>query len=227
MSYRLGLVAIALLSACAQAGQGQARPDGSVSVNPDAPGGGGHDAPGGSDSGGGGTDSGGGGCTPMMVDLLQNGNFEGGTTGWTETQYQSNPIITDQGIAGQTPTQKAWLGGVTGAPANDALTQDIAVPASATNVKLTGYYEVRTGETGSTVYDTGDIELLSSSGAQLEAIGHYDNAHATTAWTAFSHTFTANLAGTTVRLRMKSSNDSLNASAFYFDTLALTAMVCQ
>ena len=216
---------LALLAACAEAGQGQ--PHGQVDAppgsNPDAKidgqmtgGEAGIDTPGP--------------CTPMMVNLLTNGNFETMplATGWTETRIQNEPIVrTDGTIVAQSGTVRAWLGGVTGAAATDALVQDFMVPASATNIGITGFYDVRTGETGATVYDTGKIELLTTGGTVLEAIQSFSNATPTTAWTAINKTFTSNIAGMTVRLRMTTTNDIINATSFYFDTLAVNATVCQ
>ncbi len=224
MSYRRALVAaLAVLSACAEAGVSLERTDASLTSSDgnsttDSP-------PGSADAS---TDSPPA-CTPMMVNLLQNPSFEGAplATGWSETRYQNEPIVRTDGFAAQSPTTKAWLGGVTGSAASDALHQDIAVPASTTALSITGFYYVVTGETGATVYDRGTIDLVSTAGTTIEAIQAFTNAGAVGAWTAFNHPFTATVAGQTVRLKMSSTNDILNATSFYFDTLALTATVCQ
>ncbi|MBL9016981.1 MAG: hypothetical protein JNL83_22520 [Myxococcales bacterium] len=227
MQYRR-LWPLALVTACAQAGQSQ--PQGQVDAPPgttpdaqiDAPmmgGEAGIDTPGP--------------CTPMMVNLLQNGNFETQplATGWTETRYQNEPIVRADGtIVAQSGTVRAWLGGVLGgigAAATDALHQDVAVPASATNIVITGFYDVRTGETGTTQYDTASFAITSTGGAVLQQVQALSNAAPTTAWTAINVPVTANIAGQTVRLRLASSNDFTAATSFYFDTLALTATVCQ
>ncbi len=225
MSYR-GLVAsVAMLSACAEAGVTLEHTDASVGTtdgkadspetttndaSPDAP-------PQ---------------CTPMTVNLLQNANFDATplATMWTETRFGTELIVRTDGFAAHSGTTKAWLGGVLGSigtPATDALHQDIAIPASATGISITGYYHVITGETGTTVYDRGYVDLVTTGGTTIEAITTLDNAHATTAWTPFNKTFTQNVAGMTVRVKMSSNNDFTNATSFYFDTLALNATVCQ
>lgn len=216
---------LALLAACAEAGQGQ--PNGQVDApltgNPDAR----IDAP--VTGGEAGIDAPGP-CTPMQVNLLTNGNFDTMplATGWTETRIQNEPIVRSDGtIVAQSGSVRAWLGGLTGSAVTDALTQDIMVPASATNIGFTGFYDVRTGETGTTPYDTAKVELLTTGGTVLESIKTFSNAAPTTAWTAFSKTFTSNVAGMTVRLRLTSTNDILNATSFYFDTFAVNATVCQ
>jgi hypothetical protein len=223
MQYRR-ILALAMLSACAEAGVSLEKPDappltigGEAGV--DSPTSTGADAAVDSPAQ----------CTTMTINLLQNPSFETTplATGWTETRYNNEPIVRTDGIAGQSPTTKAWLGGVTGSAAADALHQDIMVPASTTALVLTGFYEVRTGETGATVYDTGSIDLVSTAGTMIEPIQALTNATATTAWTAINHPITANVKGTTVRLRMRTTNDILNATSFYFDTMVLNATVCQ
>ena len=45
-------------------------------------------------------------------------------------------------------------------------------------------------------------------------------------WTPLTKTFTGNYAGQTVRLRFTSTNDIINVTNFFFDTIALTATYC-
>lgn len=223
MSYRGLVAAVAMLSACAEAGVTLERVDapiGSSDGQVDSPTSTSTDGP---------PIDGPPACTPMTVNLMLNANFDTTplATMWTETRYNNELIVRNDGFAAQSGASKAWLGGVTGSAASDGLHQDIAIPASATGISLTGYYHVITGETGATVFDRGNIDLTTTAGTTIEAIMAFDNAHATGAWTAFSKTFTQTIAGTTVRLKMKSTNDVLNATSFYFDTLALNATVCQ
>lgn len=220
-----GWLLLAPVAACAQAGQGQPQGqiDAPVIALVDAK----LDSP--VTGGEAGTDSPGP-CTNMTVNLLQNANFDTlpEATGWTETRIQNEPIVRADGtITAQSGTERAWLGGVAASAATDSLTQDIVVPASATNIGFTGYYDVRTGETGTTVYDSAKVELLTTGGTVLESIKSFSNAAPTTAWTAFNKTFTSNVAGMTVRLRLTSTNDIINATSFYFDTFAVNATVCQ
>lgn len=220
---------LALLAACAEAGQGQ--PNGQVDApltgNPDAR----IDAP--VTGGEAGIDAPGP-CTPMQVNLLTNGNFDTMplATGWTETRIQNEPIVRSDGtIVAQSGSVRAWLGGVLGdlgADASDALQQDVTVPASATNIVITGFFDVRTGETSTTnQYDKATFAIVSTGGAVLEQVQAFSNASPTTAWTQINHPVSTNIAGQTVRIRLSSTNDFSAATSFYFDTLALTATVCQ
>ncbi len=174
-------------------------------------------------------------CVPITTELLANPAFDLTPvgTGWTEQNIDNAyPIITaDDGIVEQSAPYKAWMGGLSGSDENttsvtDQLYQDVTVPANTTSLVLTGYREVRTTETGTSVYDTGNVDLLQTNGSPIEAILAENNAAPTTAWTPFSHTFTANVAGQTVRLRFTTTNDITNATSFYFDTLSLKATHC-
>lgn len=226
MSYRMLMLA-ALLGGCATAGSSSpdngvdasTKTDGRPQAQPDAP-----------------TvqpqiDAPSGGCTPTVTELMINGSFDGSPigTGWTAAPINATyPIVTAQdGVAEQSPVNKAWMGGLAQANANDSLYQDIAVPAGATQIVLTGFYDVRTAELGSTVYDSGKVELVQTSGALIESVKTLDNAHATTTWTALNHPVTAAVAGQTVRLRFSTASDTTYTTSFYFDSLSLKATVCQ
>jgi hypothetical protein len=219
-------VVLVAIAGCAQAGPSEhgADPDASVTRNDSALGGGDSNS---------GTDAG---CTVMTTNLLANGNFDAGGTGWTVAPIISgDPIINTQAgdggaIAPQTPTYRAWMGGVEQAPSTnkDVMYQDVAIPAGTTALAFTGYYDVRTAETGTTAYDKADVELVATTGTtQLELIKHLDNNGKTTAWTMFTKTIAATVAGTTVRLKFSSAGDGLYATSFYYDSVALNATYCQ
>lgn len=169
-------------------------------------------------------------CVPVATQLLVNPVFDltPTGTGWQSTVIDpAYPLITDQaGVAPHSVPYRAWLGGFdTGG--TDVLYQDVVVPAGTTSLVLTGVYEVRTGETSSTIaYDTASIALTQPNGTPIVTVNSFSNLTATTTWTAINFTVPQNLSGQTVRLRMTSTGDSSNASSFYFDTLALTATHC-
>lgn len=223
-----GVGSTAGLTACAQAGQSEhSDPDASVTRN-DGNGGGG-------DSGVTGADSSTG-CTVMTTNLLMNGNFDGGATGWTVSPILSgDPIINTKAADGgivdaQSPTYRAWMGGVEEAPASnkDSMYQDVAIPQGTTALEFAGYYEIRSDEPGPTEYDKGDVEIVTATGTQqLDLIKHLGNLDKTTGWTAFNKTITTNLSGQTVRLRFSTGGDGLYATSFFFDSVALNATACQ
>ena len=168
-------------------------------------------------------------CTVTTTNLLVNPSFDGTPvgTGWVQAPIDPlYPIITPDGTLVQSTPNKAWMGGIARANANDTLHQDITVPASATALSLTGFYEIRTQELGGT-YDRAKIELVQTGGALIQEAFNKHNSNATTAWTALQFTFATPHAGETLRLRLSTASDPTDSTSFFFDSLALTATVCQ
>lgn len=174
-------------------------------------------------------------CTTHVLQVLGNPALDlAATTPWVQQNIDNAyPIITNTGVlTPHSAPNKAWMGGIAGSDENtsnvtDALYQDVAIPAGTTSLVLTFQYDVRTGETGTTAYDTANVDLLKTDGTPLESVLALSNLTPKTAWTAASKTFTGNYSGQTVRLRFTSTNDIITATSFYFDTVALTATYCQ
>ena len=101
------------------------------------------------------------------------------------------------------------------------------IPANTTQVRLTGVYEVRTLEIDGFAYDTAQLALTQTDGTPFHVFKDLSNLTPTTAWTAIDQLAPANLAGQTIRIRITTTNDIIDATSFYFDTLALTATICQ
>jgi hypothetical protein len=173
-------------------------------------------------------------CVPAVTQLLVNPVFDLTPvgTGWTQVLVDpAYPLITGDGtLAAHSAPYKAWLGGIE-APSStvtDILYQDVTIPAGTTQLVLTGVYEVRSSESSSetTVYDSARLDVTQPNGTPITTVRAVSNLTPTTSWTAISHTFTQSLAGQTVRIRMTSTNDFLNPTSFYFDTLSLLATHC-
>ena len=173
-------------------------------------------------------------CNQVTTQLLVNGNFDATPigTGWSETRIDAGfALITpDDGVVEQTAPNKAWMGGFARANANDQLFQDIAIPARTSALALTGFYDVRTGETGAAVRDTATVVLVKLDGTLLDTALATDNTHPKTDWTSLDHAFAVgDLSGQTVRLKLATHNNATvnTETSFFFDTLALTATHCQ
>lgn len=170
------------------------------------------------------------GCTTMVLQRLTNPAFDLTPmgTGWAQTPYNAAyPIVTgDDGLAEHTAPYKAWLGGWD-ETATDSMYQQVTIPAGTTQLTLRGQYASSTDETGTTVYDTCNVELLDSSGGLVQSVMSLSNVNTVANWTAFQFTFSNPQAGQTRRVNFRSSSDISNATAFFFDSLALEATVCQ
>ena len=78
------------------------------------------------------------------------------------------------------------------------------------------------------MFDTFSMDITETNGTPIENILALDNTKAVGAYTPFTHTVTnlAGMAGKTIRLRATSTNDIINNSNFFLDTLALTVTAC-
>ncbi|MBA3540837.1 MAG: hypothetical protein H0T79_14590 [Deltaproteobacteria bacterium] len=187
-------------------------------------------------------------CVPQTTELLTNPVFDLAPlgTGWVQQPIQNAPggpfpVITADGLAAHSPANKVWLGGIAGedvvpaaATVTDGVYQDVAIPAGTTQLVLTGYYVVGSNETSTTtIYDRATLDLTQLNGTPIENAMTLSNLSETLtpngAWTLFSKTFTANVAGlsgTTVRLRATSTHDDTFVTNFFFDTLSLKSTHC-
>ena len=169
-------------------------------------------------------------CVQQITQLLVNPAFDEAPAGkgWTQTLIDADsPLVTDaDGVTEQTPTMKAWLGGIEaplGTTVKDTIVQDIMIPANTTSLVLTGFYDVRTGETGTTAFDTAKLVVTKTDGTTIATVLSLSNLTPKTTWTTFAHAFSQNLSGQTVRIRITSTNDELDPTSFFFDSLSLLA----
>jgi hypothetical protein len=183
-------------------------------------------------------------CVPQVTQLLLNPAFDLTPVGsdWDQHPIPNipggpYPLITGEGEPPQSAPEQAFLGGIDGDDADpevahvtDELFQQVTIPANTTQLVVSGFYFVASEEDPGdpTVFDTGDAAMLSTSGTLIEDVLSLTNVTAAsmTGYVTFSHTFTTDLAGQTVRLRFTSTNDEINPTAFYFDTLSLEATAC-
>jgi hypothetical protein len=180
---------------------------------------------------------------PKSTELLANPalDLDPMGVGWTQNPIQNVPggpfpiITSDDGAVEQSAPYKIWLGGITGgdtsptqASVTDQVFQDFVVPANTTQLVLTGFVQVGTQEDNSLgfAFDSADVSLIQTNGTPIEDVGGVTNLDAGTTWIQFTHTFTANVSGQTVRLRFTSTNDDSFATSFYFDTLSVQATHC-
>mgnify|MGYP002382153217 CR=1 FL=1 len=167
------------------------------------------------------------GATQVMSELaagttLSNGNFESGTSGWSQSSTGGYKLISNfSQYAAYSGSQYAWLGGYNSG--TDVLYQDVTVPASGTGAKLQFWYHITTNETA--VYSEWDklsIELVSpSSGAKLATLASFSNLSKTSGWTQSPQYDLTAYRGQTVRLRFTATVDATDSSSFRFDDISV------
>jgi len=104
----------------------------------------------------------------------------------------------------------------------------VAVPASATALRLRGYRCFATQEITATPWDTLVVTLQTTGGATLETLETWSNADggAVCSWSDFTLTAASARAGQTVRLHLQGTTDFSNITSFWVDTLVLEAYAC-
>ncbi len=166
-------------------------------------------------------------CTPTVVNLLANPNFDLGQVSWVESSNHGWDIIVDSAtlaVAPHSGSYGAWMGGDYDEVAT--LYQDVAIPAGATNLQVTGYYWIGTEEYLGTAYDVSSVEIRNSGGTLLEQLHQWDNLDENSGWTAFAYSPAGGYAGQTIRLHFAASCDYVDNTNFFYDTIALNATLC-
>ncbi len=171
------------------------------------------------------------GCTPTVVDLLVNPDFElGPASGWQQSSSNGWDLIVSVGDADPYPIAPhdgnygAWLAGDT--YEDSILYQDVAIPDSATGLTITGYYQISTQEVDGTA-DLAYLDLRDSFDALIEPLAEWSNQDVTTGWRSFSYIPTGDYAGRTIRVYFEGMCDGSAAlTSFFFDSLELSATVC-
>jgi hypothetical protein len=159
-------------------------------------------------------------CTRVWTPLLANGDFDLGRVDWTEVPaasvLSSSPPLT--------PHSGAWVAWFDGVNNDDEfLAQDVAVPPTATALRLRGYRCFVTTEVTTTVpYDKLEI----TAGADtLHVFSNLDGA-SVCSWSAFSIDAPQAHAGESLAFVVHGTTDGGKPTSFYLDSLVLEALAC-
>jgi Zn-dependent metalloprotease len=150
------------------------------------------------------------------AERVVNGGFESGTSPWAGT---TGVIGNFSGQTAYEGTRFAWLGG-NGTTATETLTQDVAIPSTATSASLTFALHIDTAETGSTAYDKLVVTVKNTAGTVLGTLATYSNVNAASGY----QVRTFNLLpykGQTVRLSFAMTEDSSLQTSFVVDKVSL------
>ena len=150
--------------------------------------------------------------------LLGNPGFETGAAApWTTTARINNGSA-ERPHGG---AWNAWLDGH-GTTHTDTLSQQVAIPATATTAALSYWLHVDTAETTTTkAYDTLKVQLLNGSGTVLSTLATHSNLDHATGYV--QHTFNlSGYIGQTITLKFTGSEDSIDQTSFVIDDTALS-----
>ncbi len=157
------------------------------------------------------------------ANLLINGGFENGVTGWTEISTANYPIITtDNAFVPNGGAGYAWLSGYNSG--TDTLFQDVTIPANAQLAYIQFWYRILTSEPGAIAKDTFAFELYNPvTGAKLTTLLNYTNLNTTAGWVQSQQFDVSAYKGQTVRVSFKGVTDAANATSFLLDDVTLIA----
>lgn len=155
-------------------------------------------------------------------DLVANGGFEG-PAGWTQRAANDTPIIDPE--LPHRGTRSAWLGG-TDQEAVQYIFQDIAIPANATNVRLTYFRLIHQEKSGFLGGLAGDAQfrvlIADTTGNVIVPLEQLSSTQGDDSWRQ-GEADLARFAGTTIRLTFHAQNPRNNVSSFFIDDVAIAA----
>jgi hypothetical protein len=168
-------------------------------------------------------------CTPQWIELLSNGDFDLGNTGWTAVAGP-HEVIREWGDGYPWPAHSGtWAAILLGF--NDgaqSLSQVVSVPADATVLRFAGHRCFVTEETSTTTaYDTLAIELRDGA-VVVDTLFDLSNLDAGTScdWELAEASAAGALAGKEITLHFDAQSDLASVTSFGWDTLSLQALAC-
>jgi hypothetical protein len=149
--------------------------------------------------------------------LLSNGNFESGATAWTQT---SGVITRASGEPAHAGSWKAWLDGY-GSSHTDYVRQQVSIPVTVAHATLKFFLHVDTAESGSTAYDTLQVQLITSTGKYIN-LASFSNTNAASGYQ--QHTISLDAyKGQTVQVNFYGKEDASLATSFVIDDVGVEA----
>ncbi len=155
---------------------------------------------------------------PASSELVTNGGFESGTTGWTQT----SGVIAQNGTSEPTHsgTWDAWMDGY-GSSHTDYVYQQVAIPSTATSATFSFYLHIDTAETTTTsAYDTLKVQVRNTAGTVLGTLATYSNLNKATGYTQKSFDLSA-YKGQTVQIYFVGTEDSSLQTSFVLDDVSV------
>lgn len=165
------------------------------------------------------------------LELLTNAHLDSGNVDWTEMSrnYPQVIYLVDYipTLLAHTDPYVAWLGGGEG-PVDEynSLSQEVSIPAATLRLELSFFYQIWTDELPDDQNEF-RVSLRLTESSEDEEIVTLHNQDGSRVWTGFSASLdVARWAGSDATLTFNGS--SVNGfTAFFVDTISLTATVCE
>jgi hypothetical protein len=171
--------------------------------------------------------------------LLGNGNFDAGHSAWQEVAPVRDvivprdlPALVAAGVAPQSGDYLAWIGGVPNSEYDfyqTTISQDVAIPAEALSLTLTGYVWVAQPELGQMPADWAVLEFQdpdpNSQQSLLWQIALWNDASVTSGWQYFeiARADVEKMKGRTITLVGSAKTNGGGTLSVWLDSLRLEA----
>ncbi len=151
-------------------------------------------------------------------DLIVNGGFESGSTGWRASSGTIGAFSERPAYAG---SRCAWLCGY-GSYSNDVIYQVVTIPSTAASATLSFALHIDSGETTTTkAYDRLSVSLKSASGANLKTLGVFSNLDKASGYAIKTFDVSA-FKGQKVVVYFQGTEDRDTQTSFVIDNVSLT-----
>ena len=148
---------------------------------------------------------------------VSNSTFESGATNWelSADVLTLNPSMAHGG------SYYAWLGGYNNA--SDTASQNVSVPASASQAYLQFWYRITTNETaGTTAYDFMRVYVKNpTTGSTIATLKTYSNLTTTSGWTQSEQIDLSAYKGQTIKLQFAATTDASQSTSFSIDDVSV------
>ena len=159
-------------------------------------------------------------ATPTPAQLLQNGGFENGITGWQETSKMGYELLDSSNP--HSGKNDVFMCGYSGC--DDHIAQTFTVPTDYTAITLSYWWYASTSETVDQCVDTFSSFLQDSSQTTLRTLQQSCNATAASTWQHVQFDLTTDLIsykGKAVTLLFHGINGRVQTSAFFIDDVSI------
>lgn len=162
----------------------------------------------------------------MGQQLVQNGGFEFGLSGWVKTgNFYADPV--PGGGYPHTGTRYLYLSNPDQSAGNNlvgACWQDVTIPSNATSATLSYYWNVSSVDSLTVPHDVLNVTIQDTSGTFLTGVGVYSNAHQSAPGNYQLATYSLNaFIGHTIRLHFLGATDGQWPTVFRIDDVSVVA----
>ena len=154
-------------------------------------------------------------------EALVNPGFESGrNVGWTESSSGNFQLVTNSGGSPHSGSWWAWMGGDQNL--TETLSQQVSIPAGASDVRFGFWYDILTEEGTASDYDILRVTVVDASTGATLAERRLSNRNATSGWTQAETFDLTPFRGRSVRVTFTATTDSSLLTSFHIDDVSLS-----